>query len=799
MKRLWRSPWFRALSGVALAPVCTLLVAAFLAPLPAGLGEGASAAPNSVRFHDAHGRLLGEVRADGGGLSAPVTLDALPPQVPLALLAAEDARFYRHPGIDPIAMARALGQALWHRRIVSGASTITQQLVKNVTGRPRTLGGKLTEMAVALKVEAKLDKQRILQEYLSRVEFGPNVRGIEAASRLYFDKPAHKLSLAEAAALAALPRGPSLYDPRRGSERLERRRNRVLERMLDSGFASADAVERARAEPIVLHRGAAEGGAPHFVRALLSGALVPELSGQELSEIATTLDLALQREVVVLTRQTRERLAAVDASAASVLVVDNSSGDILAYVGSPDFADSRALGQNDGVRARRQPGSTLKPFVYAAGMDRLGLGVASLLPDVELHLATPEGDYSPRNYDGRYHGPVRLREALGNSYNVPAVWVAQEAGPARVLDLLRRVGFSSLDRSPEHYGAAIALGDGEVSLAELVNAYAALSRGGLVRPLRAVKRARLASGAEIALPPLPERRALPAESAALLGDVLSDPNARAAAFGRGSALELPFPVAVKTGTSKGYRDNWAVGYTRAVTVGVWVGNFDGRPMTGSSGVTGAAPLFRDVMLAAMRERQPEPLIDSSGLRQLEVCALSGDLPGADCPHRVRERFAPGREPRESCAMHVSVPIDPATGLRAGPGCSGSKLELFESYPDTYLGWARGAGRPLGPEGWSPRCPGAPDSGETRPPSIAYPFEGARFVHDPGVSPAAQGILLRARVPGGAARVRFVVDGKPVGSSAAPHSIFWPLHLGEHRVTVETPDGRMSKPVRFVVE
>lgn len=798
MTRPWL-PWLRALWGVALAPLCALLVAALLAPLPAGLGEGASAAPHSVRVRDAHGRLLSEVRADGGGLSAPVALDELPEEVPLALLAAEDARFYWHPGIDPIAMARALGQALWHRRIVSGASTITQQLVKNVTGRPRTLGGKLTEMAVALKVEATLDKRRILAEYLARVEFGPNVRGIEAASRLYFDKPAQKLSLAEAAALAALPRGPSLYDPRRGSERLERRRNRVLARMLDSGFASADAVERARAEPIVLHRGAAEGGAPHFVRAVLSGGLQPELSGQELSEVTATLDLDLQREVVALARQTRERIAAFDASAASVLVVDNASGDILAYVGSPDFSDARALGQNDGVRARRQPGSTLKPFVYAAGMDRLGLGVESLLPDVELHLATPEGDYSPRNYDGRYHGPVRLREALGNSYNVPAVWVAQEAGPAHVLDLLRRVGFSSLERSAEHYGAAIALGDGEVSLAELVNAYAALSRGGLVRPLRAVKRARLASGAELALPPLPEQRALPAESAALLGDVLSDPNARAAAFGRGSVLELPFPVAVKTGTSKGYRDNWTVGYTREVTVGVWVGNFDGRPMTGSSGVTGAAPLFRDVMLAAMRGRQPEPLIDSSGLRQLEVCALSGELPGPHCPHRVRERFAPGREPRESCEMHVSVPVDQATGLRAGPGCSGSKPEVFERYPDAYLAWARAAGRPLAPDGWSPRCPGAADSGDGRPPSIAYPFDGARFVRDPGVSSAAQGILLRARVPGGAPRVRFVVDGKPISSSAPPYSVLWPLSPGEHRVSVETPDGRASKPVRFVVE
>lgn len=798
LARRWaRVPWLRALGAVALAPLCLLGMAALFEPLPAPLAGRAPEDETSVRVFDAHGRLLSEVRAEGGGLAGRVVLDQLPPEVPAAVLAAEDARFYSHPGLDPVAMARAAGQALWHRRVVSGASTITQQLVKNVVHRPRTLRGKLREMAIALRVEASLDKRTILEEYLNRVEFGPNVRGIEAASRLYFDKPAKKLGLAEAAALAAMPRGPSLYDPRRGTERLERRRNRVLERMREAGFVPAEAVERAKAEPIVLHKGRAEGGAPHFVRAVLSGALDDELGGRALSEVVTTLDGDLQRELGVLALQTRERMAAFDASAASVIVIDNSNGDVLAWVGAPDFFDARSLGQNDGVLARRQPGSTLKPFVYATGMERLGLGAASLLPDVELHLSTPEGDYAPRNYDGRYHGPVRLREALGNSYNVPAVYVAQEAGPAQVLGLLRRLGFASLERAAEHYGAAIALGDGEVTLAELANAYAALSRGGSFRPLRAVVRARLGSGGEIALPPVEERRVLPAETALLLSDMLADPNARVAAFGRGSALELPFPVAVKTGTSKGYRDNWTVGYTREVTVGVWVGNFDGHPMTGSSGVTGAAPLFRDVMLAAMRGREPQPLLEPAALVEVEVCALSGELPTAHCRHRVRERFAPGRELRASCAMHVEISVDVSNGLRAGPSCSGAKLEVRESYPDRFAAWARTAGRPVVPEDWSPRCPGSAEALEARPPSVAFPFDGARFVRDPGLSAAAQAIVLRART--NEPSVRFLVDGKPVGSSRAPHSLPWSLVPGEHSLTVETARGLASKPVRFVVE
>ncbi len=797
--RVLRTAWVRAVLGTLLAPIVCLAVAALLEPVPAALvAGGAGVEPGSVRVYDTHGRLLREVRADGGVLAAPVTLSELPPEVPLALLAAEDARFFAHFGLDPLAMARAFGQALWHRRIVSGASTITQQLVKNVVARPRTVRGKLREMAIAVRVDAALDKRTILEQYLNRVEFGPNVRGIEAASRLYFDKPANKLSLSEAAALASMPRGPTLYDPRRGTERLERRRNRVLDRMLDSGFASADAVERAKAEPILVRPGQVEGGAQHFVRAVLSGALQRELAGRELIDVETTLDADMQREVSELVRQARDRLASVDASAASVIVVDNATGDVLAYVGAPDFFDHRGQGQNDGVIARRQPGSTLKPFVYAVGMARLGLHVASLLPDVELHLSTAGGDYSPRNYDGRYHGPVRLREALGNSYNVPAVAVAQEAGPANVLELLHRVGFASLDRAADHYGAAIALGDGEVTLAELTNAYATLARDGEHRPLRAVKQARLAGGGSIALPPIETTSVLSRDVAALLTDVLADPNARAAAFGRGSVLELDFPTAAKTGTSKGYRDNWTVGYTREVSVGVWVGNFDGRPMRGSSGVTGAAPLFRDVMMAAMRKRSPAPLRESSTLIDVEICPLSGERPGPHCRHRSRERFAAGRAPSTTCSMHVSVAIDASTGLRAGPGCTGARPEIREHYADRYAAWARTAGRPVIPEAWSPRCPGTDPRDESAP-RVEYPFEGARFLRDPGVVAAAQAVVFRVRASAGAGSMSYFVDGRRVGSSGPPYSLSWPLATGEHRLHVETAGGRASAPVRFVVE
>ena len=291
------------------------------------------------------------------------------------------------------------------------------------------------------------------------------------------------------------------------------------------------------------------------------------------------------------------------------MVVENATAEVLAYVGSPDFYAQKALGQNDGARALRQPGSALKPFVYAAAMTRLGLTAATRLPDLELSLPTTEGVYTPRNYDGRFHGPVLVRDALANSLNVPAVYTASRVGPGQVLDLLHRAGFASLSESAEHYGAALALGDGEVKLTELAQAYSMLARDGAFLPLRFYRRALLASGAELS-------RSVPRPSAVIepriarvLIDILADDLARAPEFGRGGPLAFPFQVAAKTGTSKGFRDNWTVGFTREVTVAVWAGNFDGTPMTGSTGISGAGPLFHEVMLAAMRGRAPAPLLD----------------------------------------------------------------------------------------------------------------------------------------------------------------------------------------------
>ncbi|HKO54176.1 MAG TPA: penicillin-binding protein 1C [Polyangiaceae bacterium] len=791
MTRKKRAIWGLAL--LAVLPPLSLLLCAGCERLPRALED--SSVGVSTQVMDRDGQSLRELRSKDGKLSSRVSLAELSPVVVPALLAAEDARFYRHPGVDPLAMLRAFGQAVLERKLVSGASTLTQQLARAVVPRPRTVFGKWREAAIALRIERSLTKSQILEEYLNLVEFGPNLRGIDAASRRYFDKPAAQLDLAEAAALVSIPRGPTLYDPTRGTHALLRRRDRVLERMVSRGLTSADAARTAQLEPLRLTRGLAQGGTEHLLQGLLSGALAPELRSERVQRLDSTIDSGLQREVAELARRAARYGAAVGASSVSVVVVENASADVLAYLGSPDFHAEKALGQNDGARALRQPGSALKPFVYAAAMARLGMTAATRLPDLELRLPTSEGVYSPRNYDGRFHGPVLVRDALANSLNVPAVYTASRVGPAQVLELLHHAGFSSLSESAEHYGAALALGDGEVKLSELAQGYSMLARDGAFLPLRFYRRALLASGAALSRTEPRPSAVIEPRIARILTDILADDLARAPEFGRGGPLSFPFQVAAKTGTSKGFRDNWTVGYTREVTVAVWAGNFDGTPMTGSTGISGAGPLFHEVMLAAMRGRNPTPLIDHTGLTKVELCELSGQRAGDSCPHRRGEWFTPGTEPSGGCEMHEVVTVDPQNSLRAGPACRDRVARVFERYPHEYENFARQAGRPLSPREFSARCPGPAEASRSGAPELVFPNAEAEFLIDPGLR-GEQEIMLEARSP--SERLTFFVDDRPLATLRAPFRLPWRLRAGVHRVRVATPDGQRSELVAFQV-
>lgn len=776
-----RIHWIRAASlsvAVLAGALCGFLIYAYQLPFPRTLKHPPA---RSVQVLDRHAHLLAEVRADGQ-LHTPVPYESLPPHLVHALLAAEDQRFFHHPGVDPLAIARAAWSALIQRRVVSGASTLTQQLARRTFRRPRSLLGKLREAAVALRIERAWSKPRILQAYLNRVEFGPQLVGVAAAARAYFAKPVEQLSLSEASSLVALVRGPSYYHPQRHSERLLARRDHILERMRRLRWISAAQLQRAAATPLTLTTPVVWPGAHHWVRRTAKRAE---------GALLTTLDGPLQQRVENLVRlHVQQQVDEGKQLVAAVLVVDNATAEVRAYVGSPDYF-SRTGGQNDGVSALRQPGSTLKPFVYAAAMQHLGYTPATILPDIELELREAGGVYVPRNYDEQWRGPVRLREALANSLNVPAVYTAAKLGPTTLLGVLQRFGFESLDRDPAHYGAALALGNGEVTLHELAAAYSALARAGRFKPLRELRAQREA----------PITLATRPEVAALLLDILSDDQARSGAFGRYGPLELPFPVAVKTGTSKGARDNWTVGVTAEVTVAVWVGRFDGEPLPGSSGVRGAAPLFHAVMLDAMAAYpSPQPLFDDSGLRSAEICPLSGLLRGPDCPSHIVESFIPGTQPKRRDDWHQRHAV--LEGRLAAPQCAGASVQLVEAYPSNFIAWARAARRPLAPRRAHPRCPppasrdeavGSPSAG----PTLAFPRGGAIFELDRSLPRSQQELVLQANSPGDQP-VWFLLNGQRLGPVPAPHRLAWPLIPGSHELRVLDAAGRSSPAVRFEV-
>ena len=729
---------------------------AFVAwPLPPQLLDPDGAL--SVRLLDRDGHLLREIPSRRASRSNSLPADApVPATLRDAFIASEDRRFEWHPGVDPLAVLRAAGTNLRAGRVVSGASTLTQQLARLLVPRRRTIAGKVQEALWALRLTAHLSREDVLRAYLDRVALGRDLVGAEAAAQAYFGRPARTLSVGQAALLAAIARSPARVDPWRDPEAARRAMGEVLGRMRRAGRLDAELERVAAGADLDLVPPARAFGAPHLVLDL-AGKLEALGLGRAV-EVRTTLDPALQRDVE---RSVRSELAADPRlGQAAVLVLDNLSGEVLAYVGSADFLDAAGEGQNDGVRARRQPGSALKPFAYGLALAS-GWTPASVLGDVDLEVGTTGGAWLPRNYDRRQHGPVRLRAALANSYNVPAVELTETLGPERVLDVLRQAGFASLEASAEHYGAGLVLGNGDVSLWELGRAYRGLARGGVVEPLRLVRAASGSRGERLATSPeIAPRRFLPPDAVALLTDLLSDEGARAPAFGLDNALRLPFPVAAKTGTSRAYVDNWTVGFTHERTVAVWVGNFDGRPMQRVSGITGAGPLFARVMRRTMVGIRPMPLVDRTRFEHVRICPLSGRRATEACPGSYEEVFLPGSAPAGPCAMHRLTDGRPVLALDA-----------------RYAGWAE-----------RERLEVALAAGSGDALGFLTPRDGDEFLLEARIPAASQSIPVRVR---GQGELRVDGDVVPLDALGRTRVV---LAAGVHRLELRPRQGSGSSPV-----
>jgi penicillin-binding protein 1C len=619
------------------AALCTLLAGGWLAvvltPLPASLRQPP---PELLTLTDRHGTPLREEGDASAAIGRP--LATVPPLIAHAVMAAEDKRFASHFGVDLAATARAAADNIRHGRVRSGASTITQQLIKIASDadKPnRSWTTKFQESLAALHLEIEWPKERILRAYMDRVHMGNLTFGFGAAASFYFGKPLDQLSPAEAALLAGLPLNPSRLNPLRNLAAAKARQATVLRRMRDNGWLAADAYARAIVEPIRLRKTSRRFLAPHFAEMTLAS--LPRQPG---STVRTTLDLPLQNRVEAIAREQVLRLADQSATQAAVVVLENASGAIRALVGSVDFFE-RESGQVNGALMARSAGSTLKPFIALLALEK-GFTPASVLADVPTDFPTRDGIYHPENFSRHFRGPVTLRTALACSLNVPAVRLLRDiGGPDPLYQRLRAWGVTSLNKPPDEYGLGLAIGNGEVRLLELANAFATLARRGSLIRTRTLED-------ETPRVEKPVTECDPRHYW-LLSHMLQDNEARTPAFGVRSPLRFPYPVAAKTGTSSDFRDNWTVGFTDDYTVGVWVGNFDGSPMQRVSGVAGAGPIFHEVIRLLHDRTPPREEPPPDGLAAVTLDPISGLRVDTSDPYARIEWLPAERLPRTATA------------------------------------------------------------------------------------------------------------------------------------------------------
>lgn len=872
--------WFPILPG-ALLLSALLAYFVLLADLPdprRAAGASATAAA-SILITDRHGRLLYEVIDPAGNKHIPLTLDQIPLACQQATIATEDSRFYRHPGFDPIAIARAAWQNLRGGYTVSGASTLTQQVVRNLflSAGERTeqsLRRKIREAWLAWRLEQRYDKDEILALYLNTTYYGHYAVGIEAAAQAYFGIHASELDLAQCALLAGLPQYPAGYNPLENPEAARLRQATVLRLMVEEGYISAGAAQDAAAERLAFASTPFPIAAPHFVmwvQSQLEALVPPEQLRRDGLRVVTTLDLDWQHaaEDTVRRRLAQLRPCAATLAAtpgvtcdpqadptrrvenAALVALDPHTGAVLALVGSPDYFDPAISGAVNAALSLRQPGSAIKPLTYAAALDparaardgRPVFTAATVIADLRAAFLTAEGEpYVPNNYDRVYHGPVTLRTALANSYNIPAVKMLDTIGLDALIEQAKALGISWQARgqgtgdepaaadepatefqfpaSTFRYGLSLTLGGGEVRLLDLTAAYAAFANGGRRVTPSAIARietlggetlyenGRMADGERQAAPTniphptfhIPDS-ALDSRVAYLITDILSDNNARLPAFGPGNVLEIGRPAAVKTGTTSDWRDNWTVGYTPELVTGVWVGNADNTPMKDVSGISGAGPIWRDFVLTVLRDVPPSSFPVPDGLVQVEVCADSGLLPGTNtqyairnaqyepqiipCPHRRLEWFIAGTEPTQVDRSHYRVIVDVRNGRIADATTPPHYRapQIIWQLPPEYQAWARANHIPqlTQDDALQPLASTFEIPHPTFHIRLISPDPNRVYRVDPGLPLSAQQIPITAFVTEPpAADITLLVDGQLFATVNSPdYTAWWSLRPGRH--------------------
>lgn len=752
------------------AVLLALLAAPFLPrlPRPAPLREGI---PFSRAVYARDGRLLQLTLAADGRYRLWVPLREMSPVLVEATLLHEDRRFRLHPGVDPASLLRSAWTTYVARTRRRGASTITMQLARLKYGldssRP---AGKAVQILRALQLELLYPKDRILEAYLNLVPYGGNIEGAGAASFAYFGKDVSRLDLSEAITLAVIPQNPV----RRTMTRAEKADRRTLE----------EARRRLFARWLALHPGDARRGAaleapwevrgprtlpadaPHFTRRVLARTRD--------ERVVTTLDLDAQRLLERLVAGHVERRREQGIRNAAALLVDFTSMEVVAAVGSAGYRDAGILGQVSALTARRSPGSALKPFAYALAFEQGLIHPQSLLKDAPAAF----GAYDPENFDGDFAGPLPAREALVKSRNIPAVTLASKLAPPGLYGFLKAAGVD-LPRPAEHYGLGLVLGTGETSMEDLARLYAMLGNGGELKPLRRAASDPKGAGARLLSP----------DAVFLTMDALrSNPRPRQSFREDWRAAALP--VYWKTGTSWAFRDAWSAGVFGRYALVVWIGDFRGESNPAFVGAEAAAPLFFDIV-DALQARGPlrdEYALGQTGLKavSLEVCAVSGAAPGPHCPRRAKTWFIPGVSPIAACEVHREILVDRRSGRRSC-GRAGARAEVFEFWPSDLLRIFRQAGIPRRtPPAYDPACGLTDRAGRGAPPRITSPLSGVTYhatAADPGPIP------LSAVADADATELYWFADGALLGRSLAGKPLFWTPRPGRSTVRVVDDQGR----------
>lgn len=726
--------------------------------------------PSSVAIFDTRGELLRLTLASDQQYRVWTPLENISPQVIDALLLHEDQHFYRHPGVNPVALVRA-SFATYTGGTRQGGSTLTMQLARLLYGlNTRTIVGKCKQIGFALGLELRYSKRELLEAHVNLMPYGGNVQGVGAASLVYFGKSADKLGLGQALSLVVIPQSPA----RRGPDEIEPESLRAARvRLFNRWIADhPDAKSEADLIALPLRYSRLEQlpfRAPHFTASILEKYRSPDIGARQ--SIYTTLDARLQRiSEQIVNRYVREQNNGIRNAAA--LLVDSRDMSVRAMVGSADFFSADIQGQVNGTLAKRSPGSALKPFIYALAMDQGLIHPMTVLKDAPTHF----GSFSPENFDGRFAGPLTATEALTRSRNIPAVALNSRLTQPTFYQFLRTAGIANMF-SEKHYGLALALGGGEVTMEETATLYAMLANHGAMSSLRYLRDEASREGTQV----------LSNEASFMTLDML----ASAPRPDNAGTVTSSLPIAWKTGTSWGFRDAWTAGVFGPYVLVVWVGNFDGSSNSAFVGVQAAAPLFFRLSDAiAARERNWQPMVAPERLVRVDVCSASGELPNAECPKTSTTWFIPGVSPIKVSQIHRRVYIDSRTGKQTCPpyDARNTRSEVFEFWPSDLLQLFSQAGMPRRKPPEPIECESSNLVANGTPPRITSPIATVTYaVRSQGNDNV---IPLTANTEGGVQRVHWFIDESYLGTSAANEALAWIApSSGRHLVRAIDDQGR----------